>query len=399
MDRADALALEPSGERGLEERLWPSPEQRLLLQAALFDGPRARDAFTAWRQGVDLDDDFSWSVLRLLPAVHENLRAAGYDDPLMGRLKGVYRRAWYESQQLFHQVLPVARGLKERGVDVMVLKGAALLLSYYRQHGLRPMADIDLWVPQAQLPVALAFLRESGWTFGVAPDPDHVRFHHAVQCFGPDGGELDLHWHVFWERSRNDFDANILSLSEPIDFLGTPLRQLDPTTLLLHVVTHGIRWNRETPIRWIPDAMRVLRQRGADIDWDRLVAMAREARATYRTRLGLRYLVDEFEAPVPALALEALRATPTTLLERIDNTVVLHDDAEFEGSAVRQQWRTFTEFCRRTDASGPYSFAVSFTHFLRYRWHLNGRREIPVRIWRGIRRRVGGAGSVQAGSR
>lgn len=378
--------------------LWPSPEQRLLLEAALFDGERARAAYRVWRAGVDLDTEFSWSSLRLLPAVYDNLRSAGHDDPLMGRLKGVYRRAWYETHQLFHRVAPVARELAARGVDVLVLKGAALALDYYRNHALRPMADVDLWVPEDSVPVALALLRESGWQFGDVPSDDHIRFHHAVQCFGPDGGELDLHWHIFWERSHRDFDARIRATAVPIDFLGTPLRQLDPTTLLLHIVSHGVRWNRETPIRWIPDASVVLRQRGAAIDWDRLVALARTARATHRTGLGLSYLAANFDAAVPARVLEALRATPLTLLERIDRTVVFRSDTPYEGSAMMQQWATFAEYCRCAHAGNPFEFAVGYSHYLRYRWNLGGRREIPSRVWRGIRRRLRGLSPERRGA-
>ena len=343
----NAPAPEPPPE--LAERLWPSREQRLLLEAALLHGERSLCAYREWRAGTNLDAEFSWSVLRLLPAVYEKLRAAGHDDRLMGRLKGVYRRAWYESNQLFHRVRPVVQGLAERGVPVLVLKGAALLLAYYRQHGLRPMADIDLWVSESSLPVALQVLRDQGWRFGIEPDTDHIRFHHAVQCFGPDGGELDLHWHVFWERGRRAVDEAALARSEPIDFLGIPLRQLDPTTLLLHVVTHGVRWNRETPIRWIPDSLTILRQRGADVDWTLFTRLTREMHSARRTSMGLAYLAGRFGAPIPGHVIRTLADTRLTLLERIDNSVLLRSEDAFAHSALRQQWAAFADYCRRTE--------------------------------------------------
>lgn len=389
MARDDAKRLAGGeGDAALQERLWPSAEQRLLLQAALANGEKARAAYLAWRSGIDLEADFAWSALRLLPLVYHNLKSAGHDDRFMGRLKGVHRRAWYETHQLFHHVSPMVRALTERGVNVVALKGAALQLDYYEQCGLRPMSDVDLWIPEASLPLAIDLLKEGGWRFGVYPNPDHVRFHHAVQCYGPDGGELDLHWHVFWERPRPGFEAMIMSRLEKLDFAGIPIRQLDPTTLLLHVVTHGVRWNVETPIRWIPDSLMILRRRGNDIDWDRLISLAREARASYRLRLGLTYLVEHFGAAIPEHVLGTLRATRVTLLERIDRSFVLRDEADFERSALHQQWAHFADFCRRSDATNPVSFAVGYTHYLRYRWRLDGRREIPGMIWRGIRKRI-----------
>ena len=386
--RVDTKALTGAeDDAALQERLWPSAEQRLLLKAALADGAEARDAYLAWRSGIDLEADFAWSVLRLLPLVYHNLRRVGHDDRLMGRLKGVHRRAWYETHQLFHHVSPIVRALTEHGVNVVALKGAALQLDYYEQCGLRPMADVDLWIPEQSLPLAIDLLKDAGWRFGVYPNADHVRFHHAVQCFGPDGGELDLHWHVFWERPRPEFEARIVARSEKLDFAGIPIRQLDPTTLLLHVVTHGVRWNVETPIRWIPDSLMILRRRGRDIEWDRLISLAREARASYRLRLGLTYLVEHFGAAIPEHVLGTLRATRVTLLERIDRSFVLRNVADFERSALHQQWAHFADFCRRTDATNPVSFAVGYTHYLRYLWRLDGRREIPGIIWRGIRKR------------
>jgi len=66
--RVDTKALTGAeDDAALQERLWPSAEQRLLLKAALADGAEARDAYLAWRSGIDLEADFAWSVLRLLP--------------------------------------------------------------------------------------------------------------------------------------------------------------------------------------------------------------------------------------------------------------------------------------------------------------------------------------------
>lgn len=368
--------------------LWPSTEQQLLLDAALLDGEKAIAAFRAWRGGIDLEAEFPGSWLRLLPAVYDNLKSLGFSDPLMGRLRGVYRRAWYENHVLFHRVAPLTQALHSRGIDVLVLKGAALVTDYYGNHALRPMSDLDLWVPQRALPDTLAVLREAGWRFGVDPTADHIRFHRAVQCFGPDGGELDLHWHVFWERSRHSFNAFLWERTEPINFQGVPLRQLDASMLLLHTVTHGVRWNVETPVRWIADAVMILRRRGHDLDWNCIIDVARQARMAFRLHLGLSYLAARYGG-VPQSVLDRLDGTRPTLLERIDNSVVLRGEAAYHGSALKQQWVTFTEYCRSTPADSVGQFISGYPHYLRYRWQLDGRREIPRVIWRGLRRRLG----------
>jgi hypothetical protein len=370
------------------EYLWPSAEQRLLLDAALLEDERALTAFREWQRTVDLDADFSYGSLRLLPLVYHNMHQRGVRDPLMGRLKGVYRRAWYESHQLFHRVQPVVSRLAASGIDVLLMKGAPLVLSYYRNHALRPMADVDLAVPRNRLDEALGILTRLGWRFAREPEPDMIRFHHALQCFGPEGGEIDLHWRLTYEISAEEAGDPFRTSAEPLDFMGTTVLQLDATHLLLQVVVHGVRWNLETPIRWIPDALAILRQRGSDIDWSTLHALADRLRVGFRLGLGLTWLAETFGAPVPPAALERFHASRVSVLERIENTVLLDDYRRFERSLLGNQWTFFVEYCRSADARRPLAFASGYSHYLRYRLQVDSRRQILPRIVNSVRRRL-----------
>lgn len=374
--------------RDTTEHLWPSDEQRLLLEAALLEGDRAVAAFRAWRNTVRLEAEFSRGSFRLLPLVYHSMLRLGVDDPLMGRLKGVYRRSWYETHQLFHRAQPVVARLAAAGIDVMLSKGSPLALSYYRNLALRPMSDLDVAVPQDRLHDALGVLKDLGWRLAREPDADMVRFRHAVQCFGADGGELDLHWRTMFEISDKGGDASFWATAEPLDFMGTRIRQPDPTHTLLLVVVHGVRWNLETPVRWIPDALAVMRSRAADLDWNRLLALATTHRVTYRLGLGLSYLAERFEAPVPRFVLQRIRAADQSLLERFENSVVLHDDGSLEPSAVRNELVCLAEYSRYAGSRSPVGLAVGYTHYRRYRFGPQGRRELLPRILRAVRRRL-----------
>lgn len=373
---------------GTAAHLWPSAEQHLLLEAALRDGAPSVAAFRAWCARVDLDADFSYQTVRLLPLVYENMQRQGLSDPLMGRLKGVYRRAWYDTHRLFHRVQPVVAALVAGGVEVLLVKGAPLALAYYRNHALRPMADVDIMVAPADAGRALEILGTIGWCAIDAPDADVFRFRHAVQCIGPGGAEIDLHWHVLYEAASDDADRTFRATAEPLDFLGSPVRQLDPTGLLLLVVVHGMRWNDETPIRWIPDALTILRRRGADVDWERMVAFAAAHRLTHRLGLGLAYLAGTFSAPVPREILARLRARRVSLVERVERTVLLADNYRLRRSVLATQWVSFVEYCRYADTRGPLAFISGFSHYLRFRMKLGGRREILPLIVRGVGRRI-----------
>jgi len=368
--------------------VWPSSEQQLLLKAGLLDEQHAVDAFHTWRSRVRLEDDFSAATIRLLPLVYHNLHELGVDDPLMRRLKGVYRHSWYGTHRLLHSVEPVIAELASADIPVLLTKGVPLALSYYRNPALRPMADVDVVVPEPRLSQALGVLASLGWR-GERPEGEALRFRHAVQVFGPDGAELDLHWRPMYESPADSPAADsFFATAEPLDFRGTMVRQPDPTHALFLTVVHGVRWNVETPVRWIPDALTILRSRGSDVGWDRLHHLAVTYRVVRRLRLGLSYLAQSFGAPIPVSAQARLRSMRTSLFERFECSVVLADDGTLNPSAFRNQMSCLAEYARHSPARNPLSFAWGYTHYLRYRLGLSGRRELLSRIVQGVRRRA-----------
>src|SRR5258706_13788218 len=121
-----------SSRERLRAELLPSEEQRLLLVAALQPEAAAVAALRTWRSRIDAEQPFGWNVVRLLPLVYWNLHRFDLRDSLMARLKGVYRRAWYETHKLFHAAAPVVARLAEQHSELLILKGAPLVLSYYK---------------------------------------------------------------------------------------------------------------------------------------------------------------------------------------------------------------------------------------------------------------------------
>lgn len=373
-------------------QLWPSPEQSLLLRAALLDGEAAILAFQTWRRGIDLDAEFERPVMRLLPLVYANLLRLGVDDPLMGRLKGVYRLAWCENQRLFHALRPLLAHLRAGGVELLLLKGVPLVLGYYASYALRPMADIDVAIRPEQLPLALRLIREQGWQPDKEPNADDLRYWHTVFC-AKGHHEFDLHYHLLRECVDPTADHAFWAGVEPLDFLGIETLQLDPARQLFHVILHGLRWNEETPIRWIPDALTIIRVRGGDIDWDGLLNFAAERGLGYRLALGLDYLARNFELELPPAIRARVAAARPTWRERIENTVVLNDYLGWYNHPVGKQWVIFANYCRCAGPVGPREFLVGYFHYLRYAWGLRGRREILPVMLRGLWRRLPGLGA------
>jgi hypothetical protein len=150
-----------------------------------------------------------------------------------------------------------------------------------------------------------------------------------------------------------------------------------------------VRWNHETPIRWIPDALTILRQRGAEIDWTRMAAFAVAQRLTHRLGIGLSYLVSTFAAPVPPDILASLVGRRRSLLERVEQTVLLADNHRLERTALGTQWLWFVEYCRFANRSNPLALANGYSRYVRSRMGLSGRRDFLPIIVRGVARRMG----------
>src|SRR5262249_33340216 len=149
--------------------------------------------------------------------------------------------------------------LTSAGVDSLVLKGAALVLGWYRDPGLRPMADLDLLIPITRLFPTLTALHRGGWTPAYVLTPSFVRTRHAAPFLGSQGIACDLHWRVFPEPTPPAVDEALWAASIRVDLLGTTTRTLSNADQLLHVCLHGARWAPVFASWWVSDAVTVIR--------------------------------------------------------------------------------------------------------------------------------------------
>jgi hypothetical protein len=370
--------------------LWPTERQALVLRAALGDDSEAPAAFATLIAGVDLDrhDAFDPATFRLLPLLYERMHALGVGHPVMARLKGIYRRAWCANHKLFHTTVPVVAALESAGIETMLLKGVPLLVTWYRNHAVRPMSDIDVVIEPGRIHEAVAILRGLGWARIDTAQDDDLKYRHAMLFRDAAGTELDLHWHFMFEACNDAADAAFWSGARPLDFGGVATRQPDPALALLLIVIHGMRFNPMPPVRWIPDALSIVHGAGADLDWHRLTEFARAQKLTYRLSLGLRYLAAEWHAPVPDEVWRALSAAPISLRERVENTVVFRDIERLFAHPVTKQWVIFADYCRAAPTRNPLKFLIGFSHYMRYRWRVGSRRDIVTQTLRGVLNRL-----------
>jgi len=360
--------------------LVATPPQELLLRAAVMDGPAAVAAWQAWSRTVNIETDLDHGSFRLLSLVYVNLQRLRVDDPLMGRLKGIYRQAWSRNQTLFHDLAPVVERLRAAGIRTLLLKGAPLSLLHYRNNGARPMSDLDLLVPHGQARAAHDLLVAAGWTATPVLTEGLLRYDHSVPLTNAAGRELDLHWRLFHgccAAAEDEFWEGAV----PVTMAGATTLAPNVTDLLFHTVIHGMAWNPEPPIRWVADALALLRTPDAAVDWPRLLRLAERHRVSLRLRNGLEYLCGRFGAPVPPAVLTALRRRFVGHFERQEYRFL---QTPLEVRKARPYLTLAYHFFvyRRLTAQGQCPLPGGFAAYLRWVLHAESNTELLCRMAR-----------------
>jgi len=261
----------------------------------------------------------------LLPLLYHRLRRAGLRAQVparvWARLEALYHLSLLRNDRLLAQLQEVLSALRNVGIEAVLLKGAALALTVYESPALRPMRDIDLLVPKAALPEAVAALELQGYR----PTVREVRpgfvyeFENEwrLQARSPAHISVELHWHPFvvmyyrrvipveelWDRTR------------PVAVGPQKARVLAPEDQLLHLCAHlSFHHGFEPPLLWIWDVA-ALSERAA-LDWEAVVARTLRYRLTLPVRAVLERVSHELDVPVPEEVRHALATHRPSLLER-----------------------------------------------------------------------------------
>ena len=209
----------------------------------------------------------------LAPLLYALLSNAGMlgalPDELRADLDGLYHRTAALNMRRSQHLSDLLEGLEPTGVNVVVLKGMALLDSLYGDPGLRPTGDIDLWVAEEQLATLLEVLGESGYE-AEPYYPDTYRLGTTT---------VDLHTHllgaervrlrelIFAAGQRPMFDDAV-----PTTFGGSVATKLGPSQELLLLGLHLLKHNAER-LLWLIEINELV-ERCTDAEWNRLMELA-----------------------------------------------------------------------------------------------------------------------------
>jgi hypothetical protein len=216
-----------------------------------------------------------WRALGAAQARYE----LGPHEALLGGMAGAFKM---DALLLMPRGVGLAvRPLTDAGLEPVVFKGPAVA-ARYPEPGLRPMEDIDLLLPRDDHQRALAALRAAGWRVVRPGGPnryDTVLAHDEVPSL-----LLELHYGLEGSSQRvTALDPGALWAHRlPLEVAGTAAFGLAPDDELVVLASHaGKPHHGFVRLMWIADLAMIVDDaaaRGAPVDWDRVRAVAGEAR-------------------------------------------------------------------------------------------------------------------------
>jgi hypothetical protein len=215
--------------------------------------------------------------------------------------------SWALNERLFMSCADTLSALQREGIEMMCLKGVALLADVYPEHRLRPAGDLDLLVRPSQGRRAFEILKSVGWRPPLGSRVP-LRGNAAINLGLAMGASIDLHWRPARDlphRATRDplcWDAATeLAAGHPFAEFGVKRPCTSDHVVIL--AAHIMRATNDHLTHPIADMHMLLdaaaSERTGPVDESRLVDFADAEIARMRTSAVLRLVSDSFDTAVP----------------------------------------------------------------------------------------------------
>jgi len=271
-----------------------------LLLVALSDPDRAAEAWRAGREGFSLDE-LERGSFELMPLVYQNIAQTCPDEPLLPRLKGIYRRSWVKNNLLLGATSEIASTLGAAGLPALFLEGPTHAVRFYADLALRPSSAVHVLTAAAHAAEASKRLESQGWS--LRPGSDDYPGWRVL--FAANGDICVLRSSLSFDYAGGgDMPAEgpLWQAAEPCDVNATDVLVLMPSDAFLAACVAGARYGPLPPTQWLTDAVMILRS--GELEWDRIVDFAVVHRQHLRLRGALGCLL-ELPIPVPQRVADA----------------------------------------------------------------------------------------------
>ncbi len=212
------------------------------------------------------------------------------------------------------------------GIEVILLKGVALLQQVYPNPIQRRMRDIDFLIRKTDLPKVEAELSKMGYK---ADEKDGInskwyrKYSIKINYYksGKTDYKIDVHWG--FERYNNPFPISyeeIWGRSQKIEQNGTTFRLLSAEDMLLHLSMHMVFQHclRLDTRAWL-DIIHIIRLKP---DWDKVILLAGQYKLESIVYVALHIANKLANVEIPQRVLKKLRRSfRHSLVKKLDNRI------------------------------------------------------------------------------
>lgn len=266
-------------ESSLSEEILDQKD-RLLLNA-LFGLVPYDESVASLTGNLNLDDSRQ-DFLLMLSILGQRHHYEGYPDDITPRLKGVYRYFQVRNTLLLPWVMKRVGKLQEKGIRVMLIKGAAMRVFFLP--GLpRQMNDVDIAIaPEDRFEEALDTIKQMGYDkLGHAPHSASIRNGYM---------HMDLHRWAFKDFAEKD--TGMWERAVTMRLMNQDVLIPEPMDMIVHLLDNQSRniilfEASKRHIKWIFDLMSVIQHLPGGLDMEALASRSREFHAFHRVHLML----------------------------------------------------------------------------------------------------------------
>ena len=247
--------------------------------------------------------------------LYKNLKKAGVLGYLghqqIRHLQSAYYLTVRFNLGLIHDLKEVLQQLNKKNLKVVLLQGIHLLPQIYKDIGLRPLTDIDLWVLPETRDAVDGVLTRLGFE-------KHRRYRNV---FKKGSTIIDLNTHIFWAdriKSRRMLlktgQEDLFRNCRTMDFEGVPAYGLSRVDQIIYLSLHTIKHYADRLI-WLVDLKKLL-EGWRPADWDLLVTRCNELEQRNAVNYIVQLLTQLFGLEAPIHVRESLDVNRLNRLER-----------------------------------------------------------------------------------
>ena len=245
------------------------------------------------------------------------------------------------------ELTEILSALNHASIEALPLKGPVLSAWLYGSVACRDYYDLDILVRPSDLRNAHAVLGNRGYEAQPTPDfSRQLKKNDLLYVREADQVRVELHWALHAASERTPLEnSGCWDRAQAIDVWGQRVKTLCLEDTLLYLCCHGAKHNW-WKLKWLADVGWLLR-RGGDIDWESVIARAREVGCLRRLGVGTGLAQSLLGARLPD-ALNELRESDGTAV-RVVSELAGHLMSDVPVSGLRSSILRLRSYDRRAD--------------------------------------------------